>query len=147
MAFGIIAIQSPDHPIVNIELAETEMTTGRGADNHIVLADSQASRRHAKFICDDTGVRIVDLGSANGTFVNDNRLRPNQPVQLNDGDHIRIGQTLLIFSRKPGGVRKKVEPEPPGGFELAVGGDVIRGAPSEPQAAVGPISPWGNGND
>jgi len=144
MVFGILAIQSPDRPIVTIEMTETEMTIGRGADNHIVLADSQASRHHAKFICDDTGVRIVDLGSANGTFVNDDRLRSNQPVQLNDGDHLRIGQTLLIFNRKPGGVRKKAEPEPPGDIDLAVGGDVIRGAPAEPKEAVGPIPPWGN---
>jgi hypothetical protein len=59
---------------------------------------SRVSRRHARISVRENRYFIEDLGSANGTFVNDRfRLAPNQPHQLANGDVIRIGQTRLRF--------------------------------------------------
>ncbi len=43
------------------------------------------------------GVRLVDAGSANGTFLSGARLPAQQPVPLSDGAQIRVGQTLIKF--------------------------------------------------
>ena len=39
--------------------------------------------------------RLADVGSANGTFVNN---QPVKDVELQSGDHIRIGQSILVYS-------------------------------------------------
>ncbi len=53
------------------------------------------SRRHARIIQKGGKVFIEDVGSANGTFLNDQRLMPYLPYPLRDGDRIRIGQLEL----------------------------------------------------
>lgn len=74
-------------------LTQAPVTIGRQADNTIVLADPQASRRHAT-ITWQAGVFVVqDVGSANGTFVNDRLIAGPQP--LRDGDVLRTGNTLF----------------------------------------------------
>ena len=68
---------------------------GRDASNQVRLHDTEVSRRHAEFQRRDAGHTLVDVGSANGTFVN------NQPVTeavLRSGDHIQIGQSILVYS-------------------------------------------------
>lgn len=62
----------------------------------MVLNDERVSRRHA--VIHNQGERefwLVDLGSRNGTYVNQRRV--SQPVRLHDGDHIQIGPFELIF--------------------------------------------------
>ncbi len=60
---------------------------GRAVDNAIQLADATVSRHHALLeIGPDGRVRLTDHHSSNGTYVNNRRLRPNVPVELNDGD-------------------------------------------------------------
>jgi signal transduction histidine kinase len=77
------------------ELAGDRVGVGRDAANRVRLCDTEASRRHAEFVRTPEGYRLLDVGSANGTFVN------NQGVVdalLQPGDQIRIGQTLLVYS-------------------------------------------------
>lgn len=72
---------------------------GRATINHqwqIGLYDPSVSRPHAKVIRVEDRWMIVDLGSSNGTSVN------NTPVNekgrlLNDGDVIALGATLILF--------------------------------------------------
>ncbi len=66
---------------------------GRHADNEIVLPDSQVSRHHAEIVMQGGRWLIADLGSANGTFVNGERL--TSPRVLSHGDLLRVGQTLF----------------------------------------------------
>jgi pSer/pThr/pTyr-binding forkhead associated (FHA) protein len=54
------------------------------------------SRQHAAIRYTDSTFTIEDLKSSNGTWVNENRLEPNQPRVLRNGDVIRLGQ-LIIF--------------------------------------------------
>ena len=68
---------------------------GRGSGSDIVLQDSQASRQHAEISQRGEQPIIRDLGSTNGTFVNDSRI--TAPRLLNPGDEIRIGETTFTF--------------------------------------------------
>jgi hypothetical protein len=54
------------------------------------------SRQHAAINYVDGSFTIEDLNSSNGTWVNENRLAPNQPRPLRNGDVLRLGQ-LIIF--------------------------------------------------
>jgi hypothetical protein len=56
--------------------------------------DKGVSRRHAAITRHNGWLYVVDMGSANGTFLNGQRLVPNQPRMLRDGDDIRVG--LLV---------------------------------------------------
>jgi signal transduction histidine kinase len=90
------------------ELGATPLGAGRDASNSIRLHDTEVSRRHAEFRPVEGGYALVDVGSANGTFVN------NQPIKerlLHSGDHIQIGQTILVYSAGRG--------ETPGPSDLA----------------------------
>ena len=76
---------------------EGTCSIGRAPDNSIPVADSEVSRRHA--IIQAQGERefwLVDLGSANGTYVNGRRI--SQSVRLHNGDIIRIASNELEFS-------------------------------------------------
>ncbi len=67
------------------------VSIGRHSDNTIILPDVQVSRHHAEIVMQGGRWVISDLGSANGTYVNGQRI-PG-PQVLNHGDSIRLGQT------------------------------------------------------
>jgi putative serine protease PepD len=71
------------------------MRLGRGSHTDIPVADSAASREHAEIEVTADGVVLKDLGSSNGTFVNEVKL--TGPRLLHDGDAIRIGRSTLSF--------------------------------------------------
>jgi pSer/pThr/pTyr-binding forkhead associated (FHA) protein len=71
------------------------MRLGRGSHTDIPLEDSAASREHAEIEVTADGVMLNDLGSSNGTFVNEVKLAG--PRLLHDGDSIRIGRSTLTF--------------------------------------------------
>jgi len=69
-------------------------TLGRG-DVEIQLEDPFASSRHARISCSGHVVVIEDLGSTNGTYLNDQPLTGPQP--LHEGDTIRIGDSEFSY--------------------------------------------------
>lgn len=78
--------------------AETELsltgsliTVGRASDNTIPVPIPEISRHHAQIVPAGLGNAVVDLGSANGTFINGLQIPPNQPMPLKHGDVIRVG--------------------------------------------------------
>ena len=58
-------------------------------------AESGVSRRHALVRNSDEGVVLVDLGSTNGTRVNERLLAPERPYLLSNGDSVRFGRLLV----------------------------------------------------
>ncbi|WNM36954.1 FHA domain-containing protein [Micromonospora halotolerans] len=68
---------------------------GRAPSADIVLGDPHLSRRHATVQATVDGVLLTDLGSTNGTWLNDQRIVGTVP--LTDGDVIRLGRTDLRF--------------------------------------------------
>jgi FHA domain len=70
---------------------------GRGDQADILLEDSFASTRHARLVPHGDVIVLEDLGSTNGTYLNDEPLRGPQP--LHPGDRIRIGDSDFTFER------------------------------------------------
>lgn len=66
---------------------------GRGDQAVIRLSDTECSRQHATFIVDLDGIRVEDLESTNGTFVNG---EPIHARTLSDGDKIQVGTTTIL---------------------------------------------------
>jgi diguanylate cyclase (GGDEF)-like protein len=68
---------------------------GRGADNQIVLEGDSVSRRHAHIERRGSAWWIVDDGSTNGTYVNEEQI--TKEALLRNSDRIKIGPTILKF--------------------------------------------------
>ena len=79
-----------EHPLTG----ET-ITIGRAIQNDIVITSKRVSREHARVRREGWRVMLEDLGSTNGTFLNDERILA--PVALHDGDRIKIGDVTLTF--------------------------------------------------
>ncbi len=73
------------------------VTIGRGDDAELRLDDAAASRRHAQLVVSEAGVRLLDLGSANGTTVRGRKLAANEEVALTEGDTIELGTSLAVL--------------------------------------------------
>ena len=69
------------------------ISVGRAEQATIRLADTYASQQHARLVQRNGGWVIEDLGSTNGTFVNEHRVETPTPVKA--GDKVRIGTTTL----------------------------------------------------
>ncbi len=68
---------------------------GRGADNQIVLEGDSVSRRHAHLERRANRWFVVDDGSTNGTYVNEEQIPREQA--LNNSDRLKVGPTILKF--------------------------------------------------
>jgi two-component system, cell cycle response regulator len=68
---------------------------GRSPSVQVVISEASVSRQHAKLILVGDNVAVEDMGSANGTFINDAPVK--QATQLRDGDIVRLGTVLLKF--------------------------------------------------
>jgi signal transduction histidine kinase len=90
----VIVIKGTDEG-KQFDLDQPNLAVGRDATNPIRLCDTEVSRRHAEFRQINGDVHLIDIGSANGTFVNN---QPIKDVILRPGDHIQVGQSLLVFS-------------------------------------------------
>jgi signal transduction histidine kinase len=77
------------------ELDTPTVDVGRDSKNAIQLRDSEVSRYHAQVVQVDNAFELADLGSSNGTFVNDLRVERHT---LQSGDRIQLGGTLMIFT-------------------------------------------------
>lgn len=75
-------------------IASYETTIGR-QKNDILINDTAASRQHAKIVFEAGNFFIEDLNSANGSYVNGKRIGKKQ---LQDRDHIKLGDTLFSFN-------------------------------------------------
>ncbi len=72
------------------------VTIGRSSANDIQIDQESVSRNHCRLVCDGELYRIIDNQSTNGTYINDELIDDST---LNDGDQVKIGQTLLKFIR------------------------------------------------
>src|SRR6266852_9321737 len=79
-------------------LESAVVTIGRTADNQCVVNDDSVSSHHAEMRLLVQGYSIVDLSSANGTFVNEQRLESHVPCTLHAGDLIRLGDATFRYT-------------------------------------------------
>lgn len=84
------------HPPTEHPLEESGSVVGRGATATVRIAEPSLSREHARILHQSGNWRIMDLGSANGTLLN------NMPVRgmqcLRDGDILRLGNVVFEFT-------------------------------------------------
>ena len=76
------------------DLGDEVVTVGRGQESSIFLDDVTVSRKHAEIMHEQSGYRIRDVGSLNGTYVN--RVRVDA-VDLRNGDEIQVGKYRFRF--------------------------------------------------
>ena len=70
---------------------------GRGNGCAIRLQDTYVSQMHARLADRDGSWYVEDLGSTNGTYLNDRRVQA--PVEVHAGDVVRVGKTVLELRR------------------------------------------------
>ena len=76
----------------SVALAE-ELLVGRAEKCHLVLDDTYVSQVHARIFAKGDSYLVEDLGSTNGTYLN--RRRVTAPAELQRGDQVKIGKTVL----------------------------------------------------
>jgi DNA-binding winged helix-turn-helix (wHTH) protein len=83
-------------------LAEGESILGRDPGAQVLVDVPGVSRRHARIVVRGAAARVEDLGSKNGTFLEDKRV--DGPTPLADRDRVRLGHTVLVYrcARLPG---------------------------------------------
>jgi DNA-binding winged helix-turn-helix (wHTH) protein len=94
-----------------IPLGAGESILGRDPGALVQLDDPSVSRRHARIVVTGEGATVEDLGSKNGTFLDDKRVE--NPVVLADGARLRVGTvelTVRVFS-VPDSTESAVKPE------------------------------------
>src|SRR5256714_12157319 len=113
-----------------IELSPDPMTVGRASACNIRIADAGVSSKHAKIWCEDGQYFLMDLGSTNGTLVNE---RDVDRERLSDGDVITSGMTKASFV----GDQPRPRPAPARGMpqRAAIAPGRARGAGGEPEVA------------
>jgi hypothetical protein len=93
---ALLALVEDGSVVKEFSLEGERMVIGRLEGSDVQLADPGASRRHAEVRRDGDDFVLVDLGSTNGTLVNE---APVTERTLEDGDKITIGRTVLEFRR------------------------------------------------
>ncbi len=76
-------------------LEQSPTRVGRGADNNIVLDGDSVSRRHCHFERRGDAWFVVDDGSTNGTYVNDDQIAADH--KLDNGDRAKVGPTIFKY--------------------------------------------------
>ena len=89
-----LVMHSGPNPGKIFELVQDELTIGRDIGNRIVINDPEVSRKHARLTMQSGGFVIEDLGSTNGTFVNNQRLIG--PHMLRPGETIMLGEKISL---------------------------------------------------
>jgi pSer/pThr/pTyr-binding forkhead associated (FHA) protein len=93
---------------------------GRAVESDIVITSRRVSREHARLRREGWRVILEDLGSTNGTFLNDERVL--DPVELRDEDRIRVGDVTFVFHDPAITIRETPFPQ----LEVDVAAGVVR---------------------
>jgi serine/threonine-protein kinase len=97
------AIEGPEPAGTEHKLGDAETRIGRGPDNDIVINSPTLSRYHAAIRRADGELLLVDQNTANGTYVNGERVRDVTPLRL--GDRIHIGNCIFELSSTVDAIR------------------------------------------
>ena len=94
---------------VRYELKPGTQTLGRSSACDIVLSDPAVSKQHAEIILDNGRITVRDLGSRNGTFVNE--VPVSDPVPVKSGDNVRMGHLALRVKDQEHSTISRLVPE------------------------------------
>ena len=99
----LLHIRGHDAPLLvelmeNMVLGRYDIDTGEAPEVDLEAYGAQelgVSRRHAAVLIEDDAVKIMDLGSANSTYINGQKLIAYQARILRDGDELRLGRMVI----------------------------------------------------
>lgn len=91
-----VVVRPPEGKPRSVKLGPS-MTIGRAPECDLLIDDTYASAQHARVFGKNGAWYVEDLGSTNGTFVNDQKLAA--PAMVQPGDRIRVGTTVLELRR------------------------------------------------
>ena len=80
----------------SIPLSTAGTSLGRDPDNNIVIREIEISRYHARIYAEVATWFVMDLGSTNGTCLNEHQLKPHVPYPLETNDVLRLGYTTAF---------------------------------------------------
>ena len=100
------------------------LSVGRGADVDLRLDDHAVSRKHLLLHLLGDHVRVEDLGSANGTRVRGRELGRSETVDLQPGDAVEIGRTVLVLQRALSSQTRRIRLHAHDDFVARIGGGV-----------------------
>ncbi|MDX1386092.1 MAG: sigma 54-interacting transcriptional regulator [bacterium] len=87
-----IQVLRPNHAVQNLNFSQSSLSVGADPKNDLVIKDPFVSSRHLKLVQEGGQVWIYDLGSTNGTFLGDVKVRE---AQWDGSQAIRLGQTQI----------------------------------------------------
>lgn len=117
MKVSLIVVQGKPEGKV-IPLVTPRFRIGRGEGCHLRPNNEQVSRNHSEVELTDEGVILRDLGSRNGTYLNNQRLEPNRDHVLKNKDLVQVGP--LTFAVSIQGVEVAATPSSPDKAERAL---------------------------
>jgi pSer/pThr/pTyr-binding forkhead associated (FHA) protein len=104
---GILLVNEYGRDTREVPIRQSHVRIGRDPRGEVVLGDVGVSRAHARILCAETEIVLEDLGSTNGTLVNDRKIGAKEKCPLRHGDIIRVGrsviQLLMRISRRISG--------------------------------------------
>jgi len=92
----LVEIYGP-RPGHRVALDRAELVIGRDPACDLPVPLDTVSRRHARIASRAGSLLVSDLGSTNGTFLNDQPLGPQQELPLRTGDALRVGSAIFRF--------------------------------------------------
>ena len=79
------------------ELVRGQINVGRTDDNDVVLPSNSVSRQHACLYLENNVAYVADMGSANGVFVDDRKIRSD--TEVSEQSSIRVGEYRIILEK------------------------------------------------
>ena len=107
----------------SVPIAKSILRIGRAEFCDLSPIDPGVSRNHAELISSDDGLKVLDLESTNGTYVNGRRVTE---CELRVGDELRIAGTTYIIDFRPRGLWERL---------ILAAREIIRGDRDEPSSA------------
>jgi pSer/pThr/pTyr-binding forkhead associated (FHA) protein len=125
-----------------MEIGAGKLIIGREEDCHLRPDSEFISRHHCVLLLDDYTLRVRDLGSKNGTFVNGDRVGTGETI-LRHGDGISVGEMTFVIDLNEGGDSPSQGKQASPSTQALDGTGIFDGttAPSVAKPIIPPVSP------
>jgi pSer/pThr/pTyr-binding forkhead associated (FHA) protein len=90
-----LVVKTGPAPGKTFALSKNELTIGRDANNEITINDAEISRHHSKLVLTGDGYAIEDMGSTNGTYIDEKRI--SAQTMLKVGNVVRLGDNVQLI--------------------------------------------------